>query len=145
MARPKFRYLSHTADVELVGYGKDVKEAIENSALAMLSVALDVKKIERSKGPENSIVIKEKADKIENLIWFVLQDILSKKEALGLSTFRFKVDALKEEGAFSLRGRLFYKKLKENYALLDVKAVTPHDLKVIKNMGGYSIDVTLDV
>ena len=145
MARPRFRYLSHTADVELVGYGRGLEEAIENSALAVLSVALDVKKIEKSKGTEESLIIRERADTVENLVWFVLQDILSKKEALGLSAFRLKVDTLKEGRAFSLKGRLFYKKLKENYALLDVKAVTPHDLKVTKGKEGYSVGVTLDV
>lgn len=142
----KFRYLSHTADVEFVSYGKSLKEAIENAALALLNVALDLKKIKKSRAKEGSIQIKEKANKIEDLVFFVLQDILSKKESLTLSAFGFKIETFKEaEKGFSLKGRLLYKKPERNYPLLDVKAVTPHDLKITETKRGYSIYVVIDV
>ena len=146
MAKKSFRYLSHTADVEFVSYGKDLKEAIENAGLALLNVALDLKKITASKGKIKTAGITEKADTVENLAWFVLQDILSMKAAGYLSAFKFKVDKLEEtQSGLRLKGRLFHKKLKEDYTLLDVKAVTPHDLRVAKTKNGYSINVIIDV
>lgn len=146
MHKVPFKYLSHTADVEFAAYGKDTKEAIENSALALLNVALDVKKISGQKGAIKTVTINEKAATIENLVWFVLQDIISKRASGYLNAFKFKVDKLEEnEKATKLSGRLFYKKLKEDYTLLDVKAVTPHDLKVSKTRKGCSINVIIDV
>lgn len=146
MYKMPFKYLSHTADVEFAAYGKDMKEAIENSALALLNVALDVKKINDEKGVIKTISIREKADTIENLVWFVLQDIISKRASGYLNAFKFKIEKIEEkENSAFLGGRLFYKKLKDDYTLLDVKAVTPHDLKVLKTKNGYSINVVIDV
>jgi SHS2 domain-containing protein len=146
MTKAPFKYLSHTADVEFVAYGKDIKEAIENSGLALLNVALDLKKINASKGKVKTAGINEKADTVENLVWFVLQDIISMRAAGYLSAFKFKVDKLeKNRKGVNLKGRLFHKKLKEDYTLLDVKAVTPHDLRVTKTKSGYSINVIIDV
>lgn len=146
MAKARFRYLSHTADIEFVAYGRDAKEAIENAALALLNVALDVKKIAAARGRIETVKISEKADTIENLVWFVLQDIISKRSAEYLSAYKFEVEKLDEtEGRLSLSGRLFHKKLKEDYTLLDVKAVTPHDLLVKTKKRECSITVTIDV
>ncbi len=146
MPKTPFRYLSHTADVEFVAYGRDLKEAIENSALALLNVALDVKKIKEAKGEKGEANIREKADTAENLVWFTLQDILSKRAASYLSAFQFKVTRLAvTKGGFRLEGKLSYKRIKEDYTMLDIKAVTPHGLKIAKTEKGYSINVIIDV
>lgn len=146
MARAKFKYLSHTADVEFVAYGKDYGEALENSALALLNVALDLKRINKAEGVMRSVAISEKAGTIENLVWFTLQDILSKRAAGYLNAFRFKVEKLTGgKAGFRLKGRLLYKKLSGDYTALDVKAVTAHGLKVSEYGRGYSINVIIDV
>ncbi len=146
MAGPKFRYLPHTADIEFSAYGKDVSEAMENAALALLSVVLDVKKIRSSRKATKSIKISEEADTLENLTWFVLQDINSKRASSYISAYGFKVDSFaKAGGKYIIKGRLLYKKLAEDYTLLDVKAVTPHDLSVKLRKGRCTMTVTLDV
>lgn len=141
----KFRYMPHTADISFVAYGKDISEAVENAAIAMLNIMLDLKKIKKDKGKVRGIEIRETALKLEDLIWFTLQDILSRKDRDSLSAFEFKVNELKEDGKMELRGRLLYKELKANYALLDIKAVTPHDLEVKKGKTSFSIRVTVDI
>ena len=146
MARKPFRYLSHTADVEFVAYGKNLKEAVENAALALLNVALDIKKITDSRAPRRSITISEKADSIENLVWFVLQDINSKRASGYLNAYGFKVDKIsRTKNGLGLKGRLLHKKISGDHTVLDVKAVTPHDLMVTTGKGRCSIRVTLDV
>lgn len=140
-----FRYLPHTADVRFRAYGKDFKGAIENSALALLSTMLDVKKIGRKKSATSSLQINETADTPEELVWFILQDILSKVDSRKLNAYAFKVSSLKESEKISLKGRLLYKKTGADNALLSVKAVTPHGLKVVCSKKGCSIEVVVDV
>lgn len=144
--KPRFKYLPHTADIEFIAYGKNLEETIETSALAMLSAIIDQKKLNKVKAREKSILISEKADTVENLVWFTLQDIISKRDELDLNAFRFSVSKLEnKEGKFKLAGRLFYKDAKPDYTLLDIKAVTPHDLRVSKTKKGYSINIVADV
>ena len=146
MAGQKFRYLPHTADIEFSAYGKDVPEAMENAALALLSVTLDLKKIRSTTVPTKYIKISEKAETLENLVWFVLQDINSKRASGYISAYGFRTDSfVRKEGKYWIKGKLLYKKLTEDYTLLDVKAVTPHDLSVKVGKSRSTITVTLDV
>ncbi len=142
----KFRYVSHTADMAFIGYGSTFKRAIENSALALLSTMLDIKEISKDKSLDAKIKIKETAATKEELVWFTLQDMLSKVDSRKINAFRFDVIKISEvSGKNKLEGNLIYKKTKKDNSLLSVKAVTPHDLKVEKNKGIYSIHVVVDV
>ncbi len=142
----KFRYLPHTADVAFVGYGTDLKSALSNAALALLNTMLDLKAIEKDAGAQTGLTIRESAHDYDELAWFVLQDILSKVDARKLNAFRFDVLEIKEaKGTVKLSGRLAYKKSKSDYALLSVKAVTPHNLHVRHRGNSCSITVVVDV
>ena len=94
MQGAKFRYLPHTADIRFAAYGRDLKELIENSALAMLSVMLDVKKIRAKREKAKEATISEKAGTREDLVWYVLQDILTKVDERKLCAFEFKADSV---------------------------------------------------
>lgn len=142
----RYRYLPHTADVSFVGYGRSAKEALENSALALLNVMLDLKRIKGLGGRERSISIKESANDADELIWFVLQDIVSKVDARSLNAYRLRVlDFGRSKKGFQASCRLLYKDSKEDTALLGVKAVTPHDLHLKRSNGIYSVKVVVDV
>lgn len=142
----KFRYFSHTADMAFAGYGSTFKRALENSALALLNIMLDVKSISKDNGKEASIKINESAATQEELVWFTLQDMLSKIDSRKINAFRLDATRIKNaDGKFGFEGKLLYKKSKSDYSLLSVKAVTPHDLAVKKQNGIYSIYVVVDV
>ena len=141
----RYRYLRHTADVEFVAYGKDVKELIENAALAMLNVMINTKEVENSGGRTSSITITESGGSNDDIVWYTLQDMLSRVDAQQLHAFKFTVDSIRKNGAIKLKGRLYYKNTKRNYFLLGVKAVTPHGLKVKKSGNVYSTNIVLDV
>ena len=142
----KFSYLPHTADIAFVGYGPTLKKALENSATALLNVMLDLKSVSKVKAAEASVHINESADSKENLVWFTLQDILSKVDTIKLNALRFEVTRLSQgPKGLKLNGRLVYKKSKADNSLLSVKAITPHDLRVEKNDGVYAIHVVIDV
>ncbi len=141
----KFRYLPHTGDMQFRAQGKTFSRAVENAALALLNIMLDIKRVKKARGGKVFITIKEAADDRQELVWFTLQDILSKVDSKQLSAFSFEVVSLKENERLRLTGRLHCKKTKENCALFSVKAVTPHDLTVEKGRGVWSIHVVVDV
>lgn len=142
--RRKFRYLPHTADVSFIGYGEDVGEAIENAALALLNVMIDVRKAEKASGKKKVLLIRESAASMNELVWFVLQDIVSKVDAGPLNAFAFKVLKLDRKRNL-LEGRLAYKETEGDFSLLGVKAVTPHGLEVEERKGRCSVKVVVDV
>jgi SHS2 domain-containing protein len=142
----KFRYLPHTADIKFVAYGRDLKQLIENSALALLSVMLDVKKIGARKESAKAIEITEEAGTRENLVWFTLQDILAKVDEGKLCAFEFKVKSTVEgEKGFSVSGALRFKGKDASCFLTEVKAVTPSGLEVKRTKKGLEVEVVLDV
>ncbi len=146
MPTARYRYLPHTADIKFVAYGKDLRELIENSALALLNVMLDTRKIKRGKGKAKMIVINEKADIWENMIWYALQDMLTRIDEKSLCAFEFKVKSLSmEKGGIWMAGELRYRGADASCFLTEVKAVTPYDMKVRKTKGGYEMAVVLDV
>lgn len=142
----RFRYLPHTAEVKFVAYGKDFASALENAALALLNVMLDVNRIRKAEGTAKSLRITEKGKTREDVAWYILQDILSKTDEKTLSAYEFKVKKIVEgkKGIVEAVGEIHYKNLKENFSLLEVKAVTPHALTV-KNGKTWSITAVLDV
>jgi SHS2 domain-containing protein len=146
MRSRKFEYLPHTADIMFAAYGKDLGELIENSALALLNVMIDTKKVRKAAKPIRNLTIKERADTMENLVWYVLQDMLTKIDGKSLCAFEFKVKSLSEKkGNLFMAGALRYKGAGASCFLTEVKAVTPSGMNVRKTKKGYEIRVILDV
>ena len=146
MQQKRFRYVPHTADAAFVARGGSFKAAFESAALALLSLMLDQDKIKGAAGRIKTVRMTDKASSREELVWFVLQDILSKVDERKLNAFGFKINRLSEEGAiFKVNGCIFYKDSGVDSALMSVKAVTPHGLKVRKTGKAYTIRVVVDV
>ncbi len=147
MKTPRFRYLPHTADASFIAYGKSEKSLINNAALALLELMLDIKLIKKSKSKSSHVRISESADSLEDLVWFTLQKVLSTIDAEKLNAYSFRVVALKRQknGKFHITAKLFTKKINGDFALLSVKAVTPHNLSVKKTSSGYSATIVVDV
>lgn len=142
----KFRYLPHTADMRFRAYGSSFKDAMENAALALLNIMLDIRKIGAEGKKARAVRISERAQSEEDLVWFTLQDILSKVDAAKLNAYQFKVKSIsREKGRVTLEGSLICSRSEEDNALLSVKAVTPHDLRISRKAGLIAIDVVVDV
>jgi SHS2 domain-containing protein len=143
----RYRFLPHTADVRFKAYGKSLSAALENSALALLNLMLDVKRIEKDGSRSKAVGISESADTESELAWFTLQDILSKVDAKKLNAYSFKITSLKKDanGRSILMGRLLCKNTATDNALLSVKAVTPHELTVKRFKKHVTINVVVDV
>lgn len=145
MQKRRFRYTKHTADAAFTAYGSTFEEAMENSALALLNMMIDQKKVKKLSGKSVELLISDSARNEDDLVWHVLQDILSLVDARKLNAQSFRVTRLSQGTQLLLEGRLSYKAGEEDCALMSVKAVTPHGLEVKKSGHGYSIKVVVDV
>lgn len=145
MGRARYRYVPHTADVAFVAYGRSVREVVENAAEALLRVMLDVDAIARHGTKSGSVRIREHAQNVDSLVWYTLQSIASNVDERKLHAYAFKVDRLTIRGKCSISGKLLYKRSAGDPFMLEVKAVTPHGLRVRKTRKGRSVRILLDV
>lgn len=142
----RYRYLPHMADVAFVAYGSTFKKAIENAGMALLNVMFDLKRIQRTGKGVVFTNISASARSREDLVWKILQKVVSKLDENGEQAFSFRVLMLDEkEGSFKVKCRLKIRKTKKYMSLLEVKAVTPHGLEVKKDRGIWRVRVLIDV
>ena len=86
-----FKFLEHTADVLFEATGKDFKSALEAAADALsFTIGENVKKIEEFE-------IEEEAKDLEDLVVFVLSDLLRECEISGILVGGLKVIEFDEE------------------------------------------------
>lgn len=146
MKRANFRYVPHTADVAFVAYGDTFGKALESAALAILNTMFDLKKLRSVKAKQKTARVHDTAESYQDAAWFILQDIVSKVDQMGIQAFKFKVNSVSESGGkVKVRGCIFYKPTKEYASLLEVKAVPPYGLKVDRVGKRYRIKAVLDV
>ena len=142
----KFRYIRHTADIAFIAYGSTLAKALENATLAMIDIMFDSKKSNAANARIKRVALTERAESTEDLVWFTLQNILTKVQVGNFVPIGFKTSSLSVRGKKSIRGVLLYKDISATrYGLLEVKAVTPHDLKVSKTEKEFSIRVVVDI
>ncbi len=144
----KFRYLRHTADVSFFAYGNTEKECFKNSANAMVNLMFDFPliKLENKKNIKN-IIINEKASNKDDLLWFFLQKIISTIYIKSIVITNIKnIKISNKNNVFSITSELSFLKTKnQKYFLMDVKAVTPHQLTIKKINNQYRSHVVLDI
>jgi len=136
----KFDVVEHTADIGIVAYGADLREAFANAAYGMFSLMADLEQVRE----ETSRYIEAEAGDRESLVvsWLnellymfdVERIILKRFDVLELTNTRLKADAYGEKVDASRH------ELKSG-----VKAATYHMLKVSEDNGRCSIRVIFDV
>ncbi|MGC8538334.1 MAG: archease [Candidatus Micrarchaeia archaeon] len=142
----KFIYVPHTAEMKFIAYGKSERQAIENSALAMLNIMFDIEKIRRAKSVAKAVSIRSKAYSPADLVWHTLQKILTIVDEKELKPYSFKVFGIKSVGkVLALKGKLFYKSTDVECYRTEIKAVTPYALQVVYKKGVWRISVVVDV
>jgi SHS2 domain-containing protein len=134
-----FEILDHTADVGIIAYGADLKQAFANAARALFSLITeldDVREVSRWD-------IEVEAGDIESLLVAWLNELVYRFDAEGILFRRFEVSQL---GDAHLRARGYGEKVdvSRHRLKLGVKAATYHMLKVEKN-NGYSVRVIFDI
>lgn len=131
MPKRKYKFVSHTAEVEFVAYGKNLKECFENALYALFNTISYTKRVSASKPKSTKFMIKDKARNIDDLLWYVLQDALSIADANEL--FPYRVSGLKitgKKGAYKISTTIFGKSRESAYSKIDAKGIPRYNLRV---------------
>jgi SHS2 domain-containing protein len=127
----RFEILEHPADVGFLAYGRDLRELLENAALAMLSLGCALETIEEKL--EREIVATGGDD--EALLFTWLAEILAAADAEGLVFRRAEIMQLTGGRVRGVaRGEPFEKA--RHRAGTYIKAVTYHQLRIEPAPGG---------
>lgn len=140
MASKGYKILDHPADLGIEAFGKDLKEAFEEAALALMSVILDPSTIEDRESRD----IYLSATDYERLLVKWLTEVLYLYDGQGFAGGRFEVTDLQpKELKATILGEKF--DVKKHNPRVDVKAVTYHQIAVTDDGGGAKVRVFLDI
>jgi SHS2 domain-containing protein len=140
----KFEYINHTADVEFKAYGKDLKELFRNSFIALFRIISTMDNAEKQKRVRR-IKISERADTLENLMWYSLQDAISLGDAESLFFYNVGLVELVADKGYTLNAEIIGTAQKPKRLGFDIKAVSQYGIKIKKRGGVYSCNVIVDV
>ena len=141
---PKYRFLEDVAiaDIAYEAYGKNLNELFENAALAIFELSAEIKTVDAKKKVE----IKLEHDKIENLLYDFLSEILFLKDSryMVFKTVRVKIEEGKKN---KLKAMLEGDTINSEKQHLenDIKAITMHMFEVKKEKNGWKATVVVDI
>jgi len=140
----KFEFLEHTADVYVAAYGSSLEEAFENSALAMFETMTDTEQVIAQ---EQDTVEVEAEDEYA-LLYSWLEALLVKFELKGMFYSKFKIAKIVEvDDGFKLKATVWGEKvdLSKHVQKVGVKAVTYHQMEIIKELNKVTLMFILDI
>lgn len=141
-----YRFRNHTADVELVAHGKSMEEAFSNAALALFDTSADIDALARAGGRTLHLKVKDSASTPTDLLWVMLQDILSLADSKGVYCYKVgSMSILQSEGRYLLRADFLGRRESPKYSAIYVKGVSRFDLRVTKKGGKVLARAVLDV
>jgi SHS2 domain-containing protein len=134
-----FEILEHTADVGIIAYGADLKQAFANAARGLFSLITELEDVEEALYRDIDIDASDRESLLvawlnELVYWFDTEAILFK---------RFEISQLSDT---YLKARGYGEKVdsSRHKLKLGVKAATYHMLKVDKN-NGFRVQVLFDI
>ncbi len=135
----RFEVMDHTADVGIVAYGKDLKEAFANAAFGMFSLIANLEKVRGSISREIDV---QSTDQ-EALLVDWLNELLYLFDVEHIIFKRFEITALSQK---KLKAKVYGEKIDTSRHQLKtaVKAATYHMLKIEKNKG-VRVQLILDI
>jgi SHS2 domain-containing protein len=136
---PRFEVIDHTADVGIIAYGGDLKEAFANSAYGMFSLIADLDGV----GEEVSREVDVQATDQEALLVDWLNELLYLFDVEHIIFKRFEVTNLSQN---RLKAKVYGDKIDTSRHQLRtaVKAATYHMLKIERNKG-VKVQFILDI
>ncbi len=135
----EFETLDHTADVGIIAYGADLKQAFANAAKGLFSLITNLDDVEEALHRD----IELSADDRESLLVNWLNELVYYFDAEGILFRRFNIIELNDR---HLRARGYGEKADRARHELKtgVKGTTYHMLKIEKDKG-YRIQVLFDI
>jgi SHS2 domain-containing protein len=140
---PVFEILEHPADIGFRVRAATLAALFENAALAMLSIAGEIKHVE----PRQTFALSATAADLEALLVNWLNEVLWWSDGKQIAFREFRVQQI-DEGGDAMRvaaiGAGEPRDPARHRAKLIIKAVTYHQLKVVEALEGWVAEVFLD-
>ena len=129
----RYKFLDHTADIEFIAYGRDDEELFSNALAALFETMADTAALSKSEGRKEKVTVKEKADSLEELLWYTLQHTLSITESRRVFAYEVAEIKIREvEGKFYCELKAYAKEKKDEYSKLAAKGISKYGLKITK-------------
>ena len=142
--KKKYKFLEDVAlaDIAYEAYGRNLNELFENSAIAIFELSANLKTVDAKKMLE----VKFENEKIENLLYDFLSEILFLKDAKYMVFKKVKV-SINENKKYQLKAVLEGDTINPQKQQLenDIKAVTMHMFKVKKEKNQWKATVVVDI
>jgi SHS2 domain-containing protein len=134
-----FEILDHTADVGIIAYGADLKQAFANAARALFSLITELDDVEEVLHQD----IKLNASDVESLLVAWLNELVYRFDTEGILFKRFDITQLEDT---HLEARVYGEKADRSRHNLKtgVKGATYHMLEIDK-ADGYRVQVIFDI
>ena len=136
---PRFELIDHTADIGVLAYGSDAREAFANAAHGMFSIIVSPEGV----GEDYTREVHIQASDQETLLVSWLNELLYIMDVERVILSRFEITHINQEGLWA---RVYGEKIDTSRHQLKtaVKAATYHSLK-IESDSDFKIQVILDV
>jgi SHS2 domain-containing protein len=139
-----FEFLEHTADVYIAAYGRNLAEAFENAATAMLEVMTELGKV----APEIEDNVEVEGEDEYSLLYSWLEAILVKIEVNQMLYSKFKIVSIEEtRGGLRLKAKIWGEPFnpEKHPQKVGVKAITYHRMEIIKETDNIVAKFILDI
>ncbi|MEM3770077.1 MAG: archease [Candidatus Bathyarchaeia archaeon] len=139
-----YKFLEHMADAYIAAYGRDLAEAFENAAAAMFEVMTDIEKV----NPEIEDYVEVEAADEYALLYNWLEELLVKSEVNEILYSKFEISEIAGTAdGFRLKARIWGEKFnpEKHPQKVGVKAVTYHQMEIIKEQDKTTVKFILDI
>jgi SHS2 domain-containing protein len=139
-----YEFLEHISDAYIMAYGKTLNEAFENAAAAMFDVMTDIDLIE----PKIEDEVEVKAKDEYELLYNWLETLLIKFDTESMLYSKFNVYKIqKNSEEFILKAKIHGEplNLSKHISKVEVKAVTYHQMEILKKNSTYILKFILDL
>ena len=135
----EFEVLNHTADIGIIAYGRDMKEAFANAARGMFSLITELDDVEETERREIELTAPDR----ESLLVAWLNELIFLFDVDNILLKRFIITHL---NSTHLKARAYGEMVdtSRHKLKLGIKAATYHMLKVEKD-NGFKIQVIFDI
>ncbi|MDP3878859.1 MAG: archease [Dehalococcoidales bacterium] len=135
----EFEIIDHTADVGIIAYGADIKQAFANAAKAMFSLITELDDIDEVLHRDVEVVSSDR----ENLLVAWLNELIYLFDVENILFKRFDIARLNQT---QLKARVYGEKVDNvrHKVKLGIKAATYHMLKIEKE-NGVKAQVVFDI
>jgi len=140
----RFEFLEHTADLYIAAYGKSLEEAFESAAAAMFEGMTDLGKV----NPKIEESVEVEGHDEQALLYNWLEALLVKLDIIGRLYSRFKIAHIeKTPKGLKLTAKIWGEPFnpKRHVSKVGVKAVTYHQMEIIRNKKGVTVKFILDI